>query len=477
MGKFGNFFTTGRRKNSKNTTEASLRPSILAARPGSLPKSTAPLASIDDFKEISKSEECLLQKIYSRNQPVTQNSVEGTEEYIYTKDLTPLYNDIVSEWNSKGASSDSEWSPDWHSSSETIKNTLYDSNLTLQTPEPEKYLVTDAAKSTTPNFFRSLTNVSNEDQEHSTLNHKQLLNRNPFAELEGAATKDPPPVLAPKPSERPHSSRVLTLDIFLRRTEQSISNEFSTTLLDDPYSSADEMDKKSAVRRSGKRRKSQSSGDAPNGDRNAAETSAKEDAVFESLSSESVAEQINSSERKVKTPQQMTAAANHEMKTGSSHKACTKMEMEKNKQQLPASSPYRRKSLKKNQTDAVPLSPGGLKSQGKDSSAKRQMERAANGGAMTKSSSVEKLSFGESPAESLKAASMGGLSNSTSSLTEGRPDSGHHSCDESVPLRADKNKNGGIGTTNGKPISSDLDNPKPRGAWDASRTVTTKVNL
>ncbi|XP_015272127.1 PREDICTED: absent in melanoma 1 protein-like [Gekko japonicus] len=471
LGKFGNFFTTGRRKNSKNTTESSLRPSVKSARSGSPQKNTTPLASIDDFKEISKSEECLLEKLCSHNQPVIQNTVEETEEYIYTKDLTPLYNDIVSEWNSKGALSDSEWSPDWHSSSETIKNTLYDSNLTLQTPEPEKYLSTDATNTTTPIFFRSLTNISNENQEHSILNHKQLLNLNPFAELEGAATKDQSSVLESKPSERAYPSRVLTLDIFLRRTEHSISNEFSTALLDDNYSSANEMDKKSAVRRSGKRRKSQSSGDMPNGDRNATETSAKEETVFESLSSDLVAEQINNSERKVKTSQQITATANHEMKTGSNHKGCTKTEMEKNKQQPPTSSPYRRKSFKKNQADAVPLSPTGLKSQGKDSSTKRQMERATNGSPMTKSSSVEKLSFGENTAETFKVASMGVLGNGTSSLDSA------NSRDGSVLLHADKNKNGGMGTTNGKQISSDLDSTKSRNTWDVSRTVTTKVNL
>lgn len=468
MGKFGNFFTTGRRKNTKNTTEASLRPSVKTARSGSLQKNTAPLASIDDFKEISKSEECLLEKIYSRSQPTIQNSIEETKEYIYTKDLTPLYNDIVSEWSSKGASSDSEWSPDWHSSSETIKNTLYDSSLTLQTPGPEESLTTDVAKTTTPDFFRSLTNVSTEDQEDSTLNHKQLQNLNPFAELEGAATKNQYSVLESKASERAHASRVLTLDIFLRRTEQSVSNEFSAALLDDNYSSADEMDKKSAVRRSGKRRKSQSSGDVPNGDKNATDTSVKEETVLESVSSDLGAEQINNSEIKV------TTAANHEMKIGSSPKGCTKTEMEKNKQQPSTVSPYRRKSLKKNQAEAVVLSPTGLKSPGKDLSTKRQMERTTNGSPLSKSSSVEKLSFGESTA--LKVASMGDLAHSTSSLTEGKPDSANN-CDGSALLHDDKNRNGGIGTTNGKQSSSDLDSTRPRNTWDISRTVTTKVNL
>nr|XP_056712655.1 beta/gamma crystallin domain-containing protein 1 [Euleptes europaea] len=473
LGKFGNFFTTGRRKNSKNITEESLRTSVKSARSGSPQPNTAPLALIDDFKEISKSEECLLEKICSRNQPAIQNTVEESEKYIYAKDLTPLYNDIVSEWNSKGASSDSEWSSDWHSSSETIKDTLFDSNLTLQTLEPEKYPITDAAKTTTPNFFRSLTNISNEDQEHSILNHKQLLNLDRFAELESAAaTKDQSSVLEAKPSDRAHSSRVLTLDIFLRRTEQSISNEFSAALLEDNYISADEMDKKSAVRRSGKRRKSQSSSD---GDRNATETAAKEETVFDGVSSD--VDQINNSERKVKTSQQITATPNHEAKTGSNHKGCAKMETEKNKQQTQTASPYRRKSLKKNQSDSVPLSPTGLKSQGKESSTKRQMESATNGSPMSKSSSVEKLSFGESTVESSRVASMGVQGDGPSPHTPGRPDSAN-SCDGGVLPHADKNRNGGVRTTNGKQTSSDLDSTKPRNTcWDVSRTVTTKVNL
>uniref|UniRef100_A0A670HXB4 Crystallin beta-gamma domain containing 1 n=1 Tax=Podarcis muralis TaxID=64176 RepID=A0A670HXB4_PODMU len=399
LGKFGNFFTTGRRKNPKNTLEASLRPSVKSASSGSPHKGIAPLASIDteDFKDLSKSEESLIDQVCNQDQERIRNTVKDTE-YLSKRDLTRLYNDIVSEWNTKVINSDSELSSDWRSS----------------------------------NFFRSLTNISSEDLEHNILNHKELVDVHSCSESEYAPSEEPSIL---ESSERAHTSRVLTLDIFLRRAEQPYSNEPVTVVLDD---CSNTMDKKSAVRRSGKRRKSQSSSDMPNGDRNVTENTAKEEPVFDGIASDLVSEKITTPERKAKTSQQMNSpTTNHDTRTGSNHKGLTKTELEKNKQQTPTSSPYRRKSLKKNQPDTSPLSPTGLKSHGKDSSTKRQIEGATDSNPISKCTSAE-----------------------------------------NALLRTDKQRNGELGTTNGKQATSGLDGAKERNpCFDVSRTVTTKVSL
>ncbi|XP_062980908.1 beta/gamma crystallin domain-containing protein 1 [Elgaria multicarinata webbii] len=482
LGKFGNFFTTGRRKNPKNTLEASLRPIVKSVKSESPHKGLAPLASIDieDIKDLSKSEESLTDQAYDQDQSRIQSTVEDAEEYLYNKDLTPLYNDIVSEWNTKRISSDSEWSLDWRSSNETIKNTVFDSNLSLQTLEGESDLVTDTSNITTPDFFKSLTNISSEDLEHSTLNHKQLVDVQKFEESEYAASKDLPFVLESKQCEHVHPSRVLTLDIFLRRTEQTNSYEPVTAVVDEEYFNTDTMDKKTVTRRSGKRRKSQSSSDMPNGDRNVTENTVKEEPVLDGISSDLVSEKMNAPERKVKASQQINSpTANHDIRSGSNHKGLSKTDLEKSKQQTPTSSSYKRKSLKKNQSDAGPLSPTGLKNHGKDSNTKRQSEGTTDSNLTSKCTSIEKSSSSESIVETSKVSS---ISISTLPVSEGTTESkASHLVNSSVAsalLHTDKRKNGEMGTTNGKQASSDLDSTKQKyPCFEPSRMVTTKVNL
>ncbi|KAM6459494.1 beta/gamma crystallin domain-containing protein 1 isoform 2-T2 [Liasis olivaceus] len=480
LGKLGHFFTTGRRKNPKNTQEASLKPSVKSTRPESPHKNLAPLASIEieDINDLSKSEESLTDPIYDQNQSKTPNAIEDPEDYLYNRDLTPLYNDIVSEWNTKGISSGSEWSLDWHSSNETIKDTLFDSNLTLETLEGENELVTDT-NTTTPDFFTSLTNTSDENLEH-ILNHKELVEPHIFAESEYAESKDQPFFVDPKQDEHVQPSTILTLDIFLRRTEQQNLNEPVAVVLDEDCSSTDRMDKKPAIRRSGKRRKSQSSNDVPNGDRNASENTVKEEPVFDGIPSDIVSEKMCTSERKVRASQQIISPTNNnDIRSGSNHKGFTKSELEKGKQQIPASSPYKKKSLKKNQSDAGPLSPIGLKSPGKDPSTKRQSEGITDGNPISKCTSVEELPS----SKNIVVSSSGIVSNNcTLSPSEGRTESQDlhpvSSSDGRVLLHADKHKHDEVGTTNGKQVSSDLDEAKPRNICpDISRTVTTKISL
>lgn len=474
MGKFGHFFTTGRRKNPKNTQESSLKPSTKSIRPESPHKNLAPLASIEieDLNDLSKSEESLTDSIYEQNQSKTQNTIDNSEDYLYNKDLTPLYNDIVSEWNTKGISSGSEWSLDWHSSNETIKNTVFDSNLSLETLEGENELVTDT--DTTPDFFNSLSTLSDENLEEIILNHKELVEPLTFAESEYADSKDGSFFVEPKQNEHPQPSRILTLDIFLRRTEQQKLNKPVAVVLDDDCSSTDIMDKKPAIRKSGKRRKSQSSSDVPNGDRNASENTGKEEPVFDGTPSDTVSEKISTSERKIRPCQQIISPTNNnDVRSGSNHKG-----FEKSKQHSQASSLYKKKSLKKNQSDAGPPSPIGIKSPGKNPSTKRQRDSVMDNNPTSKCISVEELPSDQN----IVVPPLGIVSNSSTlsppeEKTESQDLHSVRSSDGKVILPADRHKNDEV-EGNGRHISSDLDEAKPRNiCLDVSRTVTTKISL
>ncbi|KAJ6660241.1 hypothetical protein lerEdw1_017941 [Lerista edwardsae] len=233
------------------------------------------------------------------------------------------------------------------------------------------------------------------------------------------------------------------------------------------------MDKKSAVRRSGKRRKSQSSGDVPNGDRGTTEHTAKEEPVFDNIPTDLASEKANTPERKVKASQQnYSPTANHDIRAGSNHKGVTKTESEKSRQQPPTSSPYRKKSLKKNQSDTSPLSPTTLKTHGKESSTKRQTEGTADGYPTSKCTSA---SFGVNTLETSEVIT-GSSPLSLSEETESKTLLPANSSDGSILLHADKHKNGQM-TTNEKP-APDLDSAKQRNTcFDVSRSVTTKVSL
>ncbi|EMP28998.1 Absent in melanoma 1 protein [Chelonia mydas] len=241
------------------------------------------------------------------------------------------------------------------------------------------------------------------------------------------------------------------------------------------------MDKKSVTRRSGKRRKSQSSSETLNGERNQTENTAKEDSAFGDVPSDVVSEKITNSERKVKSPQQTpernsSTLSNQDLKVGSNHKGLPKTESEKSKQQLPTSSPFRRRSFKKNPSDAVPVSPTGLKSPLKDSLPKKQFIQPMAATEVSAPSS-------ESKAETSKVSSPNDTENTTSLLSESKTESKTakrvNSSDGKAVLLTEGIQNGELGKSTEKQASSDLNSIKLRNlCLDVSRsTVTTKISL
>uniref|UniRef100_A0A8C3J9H9 Crystallin beta-gamma domain containing 1 n=1 Tax=Calidris pygmaea TaxID=425635 RepID=A0A8C3J9H9_9CHAR len=369
--RLGNLFGTGKRKNVKSSLEHT------SHRKGE--RSVSPHRA---------------QPIYCRH---VKEGHEAPQVQKQVRNASAVSEPQEYEWSCRGVSSDSEWSADWSGSSETIKNSVFESSLNVETLELEKESITDINNSTTPDFIKSLRSLSSEDLEKSILSHKQLVNT----------------WVSEEPGERTHSARVLTVDIYLRKTDELL-NEPVTVISEENCSDSDTMDKKSANKRSGKRRKSQSSSDIPNGERNQTETAAREESVFEDDASEVFSDKVVNLERKAKSPQQTpernlsSSGNNQDLKVGSAHKGASKTETDKGKQQTSNTTPARRRSYKKNQSDPVPISPTGLKGQVKDYSSKRQPLASPESNPMTKRTSMEKgaipVAFGEDSLESPKAS-------------------------------------------------------------------------
>ncbi|KAM9382509.1 beta/gamma crystallin domain-containing protein 1 [Phaethornis superciliosus] len=468
--RLGIFFGTGKRKNVKSSLEHTSHRKE--------ERSVSPLREQPIYCRLIKEGHEAPQK-----QVRNTSAVSESQEYNFSGEGGPPYRDTISEWSSRGVSSDSEWSADWSGSSETIKNSC-ESSLEL-----DKESITATSNSTTPDFIKSLRSLSSEDLEKSILSHKQLVNTWVSEEPGHAKPKDLPYELESAASEHAHSARVLTVDIYLRKTDELL-NEPVTVTSEENCSSLDTMDKKSANKRSGKRRKSQSSSDVSNGERNQAETTAREESGFEDdVSSEMFSDKIINSERKAKSPQQTpernssSSGNNQDLKAGSAHKGASKTEMDKGKQQISNTTPARRRSYKKNQSDTVPVSPTGLKGQVKDYSSKRQPV-SPESNPVTKRTSVEKgampVAFGEDSLESPKVSLSDKTEDTALVFAEGRNETktvkhGNGS-DGRAFLHTDGIKIGDPCISAERQTNSDLDNLKLRNV-DASRTVTTKISL
>ncbi|XP_072782845.1 beta/gamma crystallin domain-containing protein 1 isoform X3 [Taeniopygia guttata] len=477
--RLGNLFGTGKRKNVKSSLEHTSRHK--GERSGS--PHSAQAVYCRHFREGHEAPQV-------EKQVRNVSALSEAQEYNFGGEVRPLYHDTISEWSSRGVSSDSEWSADWSGSSETIKNSFCESSLNVETLGLEKESVTDINNSTTPDFIQSLRNLSSEDLEKSILSHKQLVNTWVSEEPGHAKPKDLPYELESAVSEHACSARVLTVDIYLRKTDELL-NEPVTLQSEENCSDLDTMDKKTASKRSGKRRKSQSSSDIPNGERNQTESTAREESGFEDdAHSEVFSDKIINPERKgsvrslQQTPERNSSSSgnNQDLKVGSAHKGSSKAEADKGKQQISNTSSARRRSYKKNQSDTVPISPTGLKSQVKDYSSKRQPLASPETNPVTKRTSVEKgalpVAFGEDSLESPKAS----LAAKTEDLVfaEGRNDAkavkNGNGPDGRAFLHADGIKNGDLCLSAERQTNSDLDTSKLK-SLDASRTVMTKISL
>lgn len=255
------------------------------------------------------------------------------------------------------------------------------------------------------------------------------------------------------PVDRAHPTKVLTLDIYLSKTEVAqVDEPASIAQGTDNCEDSDDMEKRSSGRRSGRRRKSQKSSDSPGADAVAPESATKDDAVFDDEVAPDAAAENCSAERKVKSVQALPDAApvaSPEPKASSCSRGQPRGEPDRGK----PLSPTKRKGRSR-VPEAVPSSPGsGSRAPAKESPPKRA-PAAADGGEEAGRVVPRELT--------VKSSSL---------LPEIKPEHKRGPLPHHFDGRGDGGRSRGTG-------ASDADGLKPRNQFGVGRsTVTTKVTL
>ncbi|KAM8952983.1 beta/gamma crystallin domain-containing protein 1 [Pelodytes ibericus] len=205
-----------------------------------------------------------------------------------------------------------------------------------------------------------------------------------------------------KTNDSNESAKVLTFDIYLSKTSDTQSPA--------GCSNGESMEKSPSHRRSGKKKRPLKSQSSQNGEKKTDCFSPQDQGFDNNFSFEGVTDSPTTPEHKTK-PVSLSPEANgisstnQDSKAGANHKISPKGESDKDKQQHPASSYWRRKKENQSATP-VPASPTARKAQAKDSFFRNQAAafgRAVEGNqpgivSTTKDSSVEKRAvLGVSP--------------------------------------------------------------------------------
>ncbi|CAO2627831.1 Beta/gamma crystallin domain-containing protein 1, partial [Lemmus lemmus] len=260
--------------------------------------------------------------------------------------------------------------------------------------------------------------------------------------------------------DRAHPSKVLTLDIYLSKTEVAqVDEPVPIAPGTDDCDDSDDMERRSSGRRSGRRRKSQKSTDSPGADAVTTDSAAKDDAVFDDEVAPEAAAENGSAEKKVKsahaTPNAGTvSAASPEPKPSAGPRGQLRGEPDRGKQLPPASSPTKRRGRSR-VPEAVP-SPG-PRAPAKESPPKRS-PAAADGGEEAGRVVPRELTV-----------------RSSSLLPEIRPEHKRGPLPHHFDGRGDGGRSRESSRGSG---ASDADSLKPRNHFGVGRsTVTTKVTL
>ena len=283
--------------------------------------------------------------------------------------------------------------------------------------------------------------------------------------------KAEPPGQDCRPRERAHPAKVLTLDIYLSKTEAAQVDE---PVVISPGAGdcgdCDDMEKRSSGRRSGRRRRSQRSTDSPGADPPLPDCEPRDDTVFEDEVAPDAAAENGCAEKKVKSPPQaapnggVASAAGLESKSSPSPKGQLRGEPERSKQPPPASSPTKRRGRSR-VPEAVPTSPaGGPRPTAKDSPLKRAPDPVPSPAAK------------ESGEEAARVIPRELTVKSSSLLPEIKPEYKRGPLPHLLDGRGDGGRSRDLGRSAGG--SDAFEGLKPRNHFGVGRsTVTTKVTL
>ncbi|XP_077018659.1 beta/gamma crystallin domain-containing protein 1 isoform X2 [Tamandua tetradactyla] len=271
------------------------------------------------------------------------------------------------------------------------------------------------------------------------------------------------------PGGRAQPAKVLTLDIYLSKTEVARVDEPVAIAPGAEDCGDSDMEKRSSGRRSGRRRKSQKSTDSPGAD-SLPESTARDDAVFDDQVAPAAGTASVSAEKKVKSPQAapeggVASPGSPEAKASPGPRGQPRAEADRGRQPLPASSPTKRKGRSR-VPEAVPTPPAsGPRAPAKESPPKRTPGSDAGPAA--------KGAAGESREEAVIPREL--TVRSSSLLPEIRPEHKRGSLPNHLEGRGEGSRSRELGRSAG---GSDADGWKLRNQFGVGRsTVTTKVTL
>ncbi|XP_043447969.1 beta/gamma crystallin domain-containing protein 1 [Prionailurus bengalensis] len=274
-----------------------------------------------------------------------------------------------------------------------------------------------------------------------------------------------------RPGERTHPATVLTLDIYLSKTEVAqVDEPVAITPGAEDFGDSDDMEKRSGGRRSGRRRRSQKSTDSPGPDTAPPDSAGRDDAVFDYEVAPNAATENGSAEKKVKSPRAapdggVASAASGESKPSPGSRGQLRGESERGKQPPQASSPTKRRG-KSRVSEAAPTSPaGGPRAPAKESPPKRAPapDPAAKGAA------------GDNGEEAARVIPRELTVKSSSLLPEIKPEHKRGLLPNHFDGRGEASRSKELGRSAG---GSDAESLKPRNHFGVGRsTVTTKVTL
>ncbi|KAM8788295.1 beta/gamma crystallin domain-containing protein 1 isoform 1-T1 [Rhynchonycteris naso] len=273
--------------------------------------------------------------------------------------------------------------------------------------------------------------------------------------------------------ERTHPAKVLTLDIYLSKTEVAqVDEPVVITAGAEDWDDSDDMDKRMSGRRSGRRRKSQKSTDSPGSDTAPPDSAARDDAVFDYEVAPNTATGNVFAEKKVKSPREaadggVASAASPESKSSPGSKGQPRAESDRCKQPGPATSPTKRRG-KSRFPEAVAVPPAGSPR----APAKESPPRRAPA---PDSSPAAHSAAGENGEEASLVIPRELTVKSSSLLPEHKPEHKRGPLPNHFDGRGEGSRSKELGRSSG---SSDANGLKLRNHFGAGRsTVTTKVTL
>ncbi|XP_013366244.1 PREDICTED: absent in melanoma 1 protein isoform X2 [Chinchilla lanigera] len=268
---------------------------------------------------------------------------------------------------------------------------------------------------------------------------------------------------AARRGEHAQPATVLTLDIYLRKTEGPVDEPVVITPGGEDCGDSDDMEKRAGGRRAGRRKKSQKSTDSPGADAGLPESPSRDDAVFD----DEVAPNC-SAEKKVKSPRAaldggVASALSSESKP--SPKGQLRGESDRTKQPPPASSPTKRKGRSR-APESLPSPPAsGLRAPAKESPPKRAPEPGPNA----------KGAAADSGEEAARVIPRELTIKSSSLLPEIKTEHKRGPVSNHFDVRGEGGRSKDLGRSAG---ASEADSLKLRNHFGVGRsTVTTKVTL